>query len=95
VIVQDLQVNTLAALSALNDASLFVAPWCKNMITSLKNHRLEMDSEEENARYKDFSDALRIGYAGIDGHKWKDPIPKPVYQTAYAGRSSGGSWMGN
>jgi hypothetical protein len=42
----------------------------------MKNHRLELDSEIENEKYKDFSDALRILYAGIAGIKYKSPRAK-------------------
>lgn len=70
----DLQWNTLQEFSIANSPHLYIAPWCTNLIESMKNHRLEEGAEKEDAKYKDFSDALRIGYAGMDGHKWKNPL---------------------
>jgi hypothetical protein len=73
-ITSDLQYNTLIPIDSYNSPSLFVAPWCSNMIQSLNNHRLEEDSEKQNEKYKDYSDALRICYAGMDKHTYKTPV---------------------
>jgi uncharacterized protein YfiM (DUF2279 family) len=72
-ITADLQWNVLQPFNASNCPNIYVAPWCTNTIEAMQNHRLEEDSEAEDARYKDFSDAIRICYAGMDGHKYRDP----------------------
>jgi hypothetical protein len=97
-IIQDLQINTLQDVGPMNEPSLFVAPWCHNLITSLTNHRLIDGSEEEDPKYKDFSDSLRIGYAGLGGYIYRDPRPEtpeitPSFVTAgYSGGSNGSTW---
>jgi hypothetical protein len=91
-IIKDLQTNVLTPVNAINEPALYIAPWCTNLILSLKNHRLDMNTEQEDSRYKDFSDALRICYAGISDFMYIDPKPKEqenVYE--YAGNSDG--WM--
>jgi phage terminase large subunit len=72
-ITTDLQYNVLQPINSFNYPKLYVAPWCKNVIESLKNHRLQEQSETEDARYKDMSDAIRICYAGMDNHRYKSP----------------------
>lgn len=72
----DMLWNTKQALSPFNEPSFSVSPRCKNLIASLLNHRLEEDEDKENERFKDPSDALRIGYAGI--LPWEDPTPKAM-----------------
>ena len=94
VITKDLQYNKLATINAFNEPNLFIAPWCHNTITSFKNHRLEEDSEKEAEKYKDFSDALRILYATMDGVKYKPIIDKKeLIEYEYAGGSREGNWM--
>jgi phage terminase large subunit len=104
-IVKDLQYNTLLALTSYNEPNLFIAPWCLNTIQSLKNHRLEEDSEKESEMYKDFSDALRICYAAMDNVTYKNasgqgqaPAPKvsPLYVGIGSGSMAGSStsWLG-
>lgn len=76
-----------------NEPSLFISPRCKNLIQSMKNHKLEEDSEKEAEKYKDFSDVNRILHAGMACHPWIDPKPKqksgysnaPVSQTGWMG----------
>jgi hypothetical protein len=41
-----------------NEPSLYVAPWCKNVIASLGNHRLVEGTEKEDEKYKDASDIM-------------------------------------
>lgn len=48
-----------------NEPTFSVDPSCKNLRASLRNHRLEEDKEKESEKYKDPSDALRIGWAAI------------------------------
>ena len=99
-VTQDLQINTLQDVGPMNEPSLFIAPWCHNLITSLNNHRLIDGSEEEDPKYKDFSDSLRIGYAGIGGYTYSDPRPvipeiTPSFVTVGSYSGSGGStWAG-
>jgi len=103
-IVKDMQFNTLLELSTFNEPNLFVAPWCLNTIQSLKNHRLEEDSEKESELYKDYSDALRICYAAIDNVTYKNasgqPQPKapkvsPLFVGVGADSGSSNGWMGS
>jgi hypothetical protein len=61
-----MQWNRTVPISVLNQARLYVMPHCLNMIQSLTAHRFEDSTEREDDRYKDFSDALRICFAGID-----------------------------
>jgi hypothetical protein len=70
----DMLWNPMQDRGPFNEPSFSVSPKCKNLIASLLNHRLEEDSDKEDEKYKDPSDALRIGYAGIYG--WEDPSPK-------------------
>ena len=104
-ITKDLQYNTLLALTSYNEPNLFIAPWCLNTIQSLKNHRLEEDSEKESETYKDYSDALRICYATMENVTYKNasgqgqaPAPKvsPLYVGVGSGSAGGNStgWMG-
>ena len=72
-IIKDLEFNTLVPISAMNQPLLFIDPSCKNLILTLRNHRLEDDSEAESPKHKDFSDALKIMYAGMQDYKWRDP----------------------
>lgn len=61
-----------------NEPSFSVSPKCKNVIASLLNHRLEEESDKEDEKYKDPSDALRICYAGIYGYENPIQEPEPV-----------------
>lgn len=83
----DMLWNTLQERNAFNEPSFSVSPRCKNVIASLLNHRLEEDTDKEDEKYKDPSDTLRIGYAGIFG--WEDPSEQPVatytYPTSFFG----------
>jgi len=92
-IVKDLRYNTFAPINQFNEPSLFVAPWCKNTIMSLNNHRLEEDSEKECKKYKDFSDALKILYATIDGYTYRDPQKKTRMRSTGTEAYTTG-WMG-
>lgn len=67
----DMLYNQHQERNAFNEPSFSVSPRCKNVITSLLNHRLEEDTDKEDEKFKDPSDALRIGYAGI--LPWDDP----------------------
>jgi hypothetical protein len=94
-ILTDLQYNTLQPVTPFNEPSLFVHPRCKNLIDSLANHRLEEVGDKEDERRKDYSDALKIGYAGLKDYKWKNPKGEEnEFNFAVAG-VPGGSWMGN
>lgn len=73
-----MEYNTFAPVNEFNKPRFSVDPKCKNLILSLKNHRLEEDphrkgemKEKEAEKYKDFSDALRIGSAIIE--KYESP----------------------
>lgn len=88
----DMLYNTHAPLSQYNEPSLSVSPKCRNVITSLMNHRLEEGSEKESEKYKDPSDTLRLTYAGLSNFRYRDPAGKPA--RAYAGPHGGAGWMG-
>ncbi len=87
----DMLWNTLQDRTPFNEPSFSVSPKCKNLIASLLNHRLEEESDKEDERYKDASDALRIGYAGI--LPYEDPTEKPVLVHDLADYG-GNAWMG-
>jgi hypothetical protein len=99
IIKADMLYNTHAPVSQFNEPTLFIDPSCKNLITTLKNHRLVEDpsggsKEVESEKYKDASDALRIAYAGIfNNFSYSKPGEKKV-NLLYPGlgRNSGG-WM--
>ena len=96
--------NKFMPRSEFNQPHLYVSPKCKNLITSLTNHRLEQGSETEDEKYKDFSDSLRILYAGIGKWDWVDPltgkrppaVKRPVMDSygTLAGLSASEAWMG-
>jgi Phage terminase large subunit len=88
--------NTSAAVNELNEPTFFVSPACKNLIQSLRNHRLEQDSEKEvDNGLKDFSDSLRIGFAGL--HSWVWVSDESARMDEFPRQHSGGnanSWQG-
>lgn len=65
-----LQYNTLTPISPLNEPLLYVSPNCRNVIRALTNHRYEESNEREVETYKDFSDCLKIMFAGLSEYKW-------------------------
>jgi len=69
VIHADMLWNLHQERNQFNEPTFSVAPRCKNLISSLLNHRLEEDTDKEDEKYKDPSDALRIGYAGIQPYE--------------------------
>jgi hypothetical protein len=72
-----LQWNTkMERMSLYNEPSFYVAPWCRNMRDSMKNHRLLDDKETENPKRKDFSDCAKIYNALIADWRYKDPRKK-------------------
>lgn len=85
----DMTYNELVEVNQFNEPSFSVDPRCKNVIASLRNHRLEEGSEKESEKYKDPSDALRINYAGF-----QDLGPKKEKEKVRSFRGGGGgSWM--
>jgi hypothetical protein len=87
----DLKYNTLMHISQFNKPRFLINPCCKNTIDSLMNHRMEEDTVKEHDKYKDFSDTLRILYAGMYDLKYKTKDkPKHVYHAEH-GRDG---WMG-
>lgn len=83
----DMRYNMLAERSSINEPCLYVSKFCTNMVRALHLHRYEEDCERETETYKDFSDCLRIGYAGLGEYRWPK---KPSYNP---GDNGGGSWM--
>ncbi len=61
----DMLWNKTLPRGEFNEPTFSLDPSCKNLRASLKNHRLEEDKEKEAEKYKDASDALRIGWAAI------------------------------
>jgi hypothetical protein len=92
VLKQQMQYNTLLNVSVFNEPSFYVYPNCRNLIHSLTNHRLEEDSEKEDERFKDFSDALRIWRAGISELRYIDK--KNNVDAEYSEEYTTSSWMG-
>jgi len=85
-ILTDLSYNKNIQTSLFNKPRLKIMPWCKNIINSLENHRETLDGKREDEKFKDFSDALRIVYAGTIGY----PIPS-TYKKKRRNRQAG--WM--
>jgi hypothetical protein len=73
---KDFQYNHLVPITTHNEPNLFISPRCRNLVESLKNHRLEEGSEREAEKYKDFSDALRLTYATIADFRYDDPTQR-------------------
>ena len=101
-ITTDLQYNKLIPIATYNHPKLYISPKCLNLMESLKNHRLEEKSEMEAPKYKDFSDGLKILYAGLD-EKYVDKSgktqvkqnPSPMYAGVGFNQNNGGTgWMG-
>jgi PBSX family phage terminase large subunit len=65
--------NKNAPLNEINEPTFYVSASCHNVIQSMQNHKLELDSEKEDEKYKDFSDFARICMAGVDKWVWQDP----------------------
>lgn len=74
VITEYMKYNKLIEISEFNEPEEYVFPRCKNMIQSYQNHRCEEDSEREDEKYKDPSDARRILNAGWAGWRYKSRI---------------------
>lgn len=68
-ILDAMRYNPQLPMSETNRPLLYIAPWCRNMITSMRLHRTEENSERETEKYKDASDALRICFAGMSIYK--------------------------
>lgn len=89
VIHADMLWNTMQERSPFNEPNFSVSAKCKNVIASLTNHRLEEDTDKEDEKYKDPSDALRIGYAGFD--EYEDPSQPVKEFTFHVPRSGFGA----
>jgi hypothetical protein len=61
---QLLEYDPLQEISQFNEPSLYVAPWCENMLNSLQFHCFNRENKEtEDETRKDFWDALKIAMA--------------------------------
>lgn len=95
----DMLYNKLQAVNIWNEPSLSVDPSCKNVIVSLRNHRLEEElneegsKEKESEKYKDPCDCLRIGYAGLNDFSYENPQSKPETYQPVLYPSGPDSWM--
>lgn len=92
VIREAMQYNQLIPIGIYNEPDYYVAPWCKNVIYTMRNHRLEDGEEKEREKTKDFSDVQRILWAGISDWNYIDPAPKP--RQAVSINSGAFGWMG-
>lgn len=63
-------------ICSINQSRLLVLPHCQNVKHTLLNHRNNRDNTGEDEKHKDFSDALRICFAGMSRVPWKDPTEK-------------------
>jgi len=89
-ITQAMSYNTLIPIDILNTAHFFVSKSCTNVIRMFNTHRYEEEMEKETETYKDFSDCVKILYAGLGEYRW--PMkPKARPDQAYQGA---GGWMG-
>jgi hypothetical protein len=88
-ILMDMDYNKLMPLGPFNDPNLVVLPHCKNVRQTLANHRCVEGKEQEDDKYKDFSDALRITWAGMADCPYKDLSAKKEKEYAYSTES----WM--
>lgn len=79
----DLKYNVLSERSIYNEPNLYVAPWCKNTIVCLANHRFVEDSEKEDEKYKEPSDCLKILYAAMDNWEYRSPLTNEMPGQAY------------
>jgi Phage terminase large subunit len=77
-IIKDLEYRPDIEAGSYNHPHFYVDPSCVNLIESLKLHRLKEDSEAEDQKRKDFSDALKILYAGMSTVEWEGPETKPI-----------------
>ena len=95
-IATEFRYNKLMPVACWNEPTIYIDPSCANLIQSLTNHRCVEGKEVEDEKYKDFSDALRILYAGMTYYPYKDPKIKGAnikYHRAPA-RKGEDSWMG-
>jgi hypothetical protein len=88
-ILMDMDYNRLMPMGPFNDPNLIVLPHCKNVRQTLANHRCVEGEEKEDDKYKDFSDALRITWAGMSQYKWSNPSPEKEVEYSPVGES----WM--
>jgi hypothetical protein len=86
-VLTDLSYNKNIDISPFNKPKIKIAPWCKNTLMALENHRETLDGKHEDDKFKDFSDALRILYAGTINN----PLPTKKKKRS-SNRRSG--WMG-
>jgi hypothetical protein len=97
IITKDMQYNTLIPLSPFNDVNLIISPNLTNLIISMNNHRLKEDAEQEDDKYKDFSDTLKILYATMADWIYKDPNETVITYSQQSFMSQGdvmaGGWM--
>ena len=92
--------NHLAQLTPYNQPHLYVSNKCKNLLISLRNHRLEEDCEKEAEKYKDASDTLRILFATMDGEQYQAPQQPNSFEAFsttgmnFVGQTQSQNWMG-
>lgn len=86
-IITDLEYNKKLEITSFNNPGITIMPWCKNIIHMLENHRHLLNGKGEDEKYKDFSDVLRILYAGIINY-----LP-PSKKKGRSGKGSRGGWM--
>ncbi|MBN1294375.1 MAG: PBSX family phage terminase large subunit [Candidatus Latescibacteria bacterium] len=65
--------NEEIPVCSINQSRFLVLPHCHNVKDTLLNHRNNRDNTAEDEKRKDFSDALRICFAGMSRYDWKDP----------------------
>lgn len=92
VIKGDLNYNPNLPVTVFNEPTLFISPSCRNLIQSMKNHRLCEDSEKEDERYKDMSDALRLAYAGVNKWLWQEE-KKEVFAQWPSSQGGANAWQ--
>jgi hypothetical protein len=95
-IVQLMQFNPESDITIYNSPKFFISPWCKNTRYSLANHRVEEESEKEAEKLKDFSDVVRIAFAGLKEFRYKNPMGASQNKAGkiFEYSNSNESWMG-
>jgi hypothetical protein len=58
---------------SINHPRLLIMPHCLNVKDTMINHRNNRENTGEDETRKDFSDALRISFAGMSKVPWEDP----------------------
>ena len=79
-------------MSSVNCPHWYIAPWCKNTIASMANHRDDLGKNREDEKYKDPVDAIKICHAVMSAYPHASG-EESRSEYAYSGSSNGRGWM--